>query len=359
MGASRRRELHAVRNALALALAACATLGACTDEPVAPPAPGADDVSVLRTPQPPDQRSPEFTRRIVAEGQRAQAFLDEQIVPKLDRALRETGKVSYAQLQAEVAAIVRSADPEVIKAGLDRFFSARGEVIEAAMARLGTTTAELADQIRSAATAGEPAHAIAAKPPGPQPFGACSTGFEFEPFPPYFQTGNWFWGVNSAFLPTADVNGTIHSESYAITGASGVGGWVRADNIPPSGAGTTTVSTLVSFPTNLSELLLWVPAYVGSGVGLTIEIYDGGANGPLLASCRTPLIDRSLPIGYLFDNRPTSVFHACTVHHASSSFLTAKVHVDTYGTNFAPFGGFARAVADASVQTIRYSTCLD
>jgi hypothetical protein len=49
----------------------------------------------------------------------------------------------------------------------------------------------------------------------------------------------------------------------------------------------------------------------------------------------------------------------CEVHHASSSFLTTKVHIDAYGNNFAPLGGFARALGDATVKTIRYSTCLD
>jgi len=168
------------------------------------------------------------------------------------------------------------------------------------------------------------------------------------------------WGANGAPGPDGERRRYAPRESNVFTGPSGgADAWVRGGQHSARRRRHTTVVAQVSFANNLSELSLWVPSYAGSGVGLTIELFDGGPSGTLIATCRMPMIDRSLLAGYLFDNRPTTVFHSCGAHHASSSFFTSKVHLDAYGTNFAPLAGFARALGDARVQSIRYVTCLD
>lgn len=335
-----------------LALAACAWLGACVGDE-------AGQLAELRTPEPASQPSPELASKLTAQAERAQAYLDEHVIPELDRALRETAGVSYAQLQAEVAEIVAGSDPDAVEAGLERFHAARGGVIDAAFARMGTTAEALGEQIQRAALGDEPQVAALAQLP-PQRQAACSAGFEFEPFPPYFQAGTSFAGTVDGSFPTANVNGTLHAEAYVFTGPGGsADAWVRADNIPPGGASSTTVLAEVSFANNLYELSLWVPSYVTSGVGLTIELFDNGPSGTLLASCHTTTNGNYLLYGYSLVNRPTTITYACSVHHASSSFLTAKVHVDAFGTNLAPLAGFARALGDASVRSIRYKTCPD
>ncbi|MEZ4363351.1 MAG: hypothetical protein R3B48_24470 [Kofleriaceae bacterium] len=355
--------------ALALTLTACLGFGACAEsdgvtsdtptvqaEPASAPL-GAAEVSALRVEDPPSETPPEFTADLIAAGARAQQYVDEKIAPQLDLALRETSGLSYADLQAEIVEISKLADSKEIHVALERFGEERGPLIQKAMDYMGTTSEALSEEVRRVAFGDAP-------PPeprgvtqgGPQTRAGCSTGFEFEPFPPYFQAGNWWWGVNSANLPAVSRNGTIRSESNVLIGASGVGGWVRADNIPPAGAGTTVVTATVSLPSNFAELFLWQLSYVGSGVAVTIETFDSGRR---VASCTTPVLDRWIPFGYLFDNRPTTVTSTCSFHHASSSFLTTRVHVHTYGTNFSFWGGFARAVGSARVQSIRYGTCLD
>lgn len=349
-----------------LALAACAGVAACAEDeaaaPEASPLP-AEEVEALRAPAAPSAPSAAeladraaFAAELTAQAQRGQAYLDEQIVPKLDAALRETSGLTYAQLQAEAVAAVATDDPQ---AAVAAFFAHRGPAIEAATAHLGTTSAALGEAVRLAALGDHPTSAAPKQPAQPQRLGGCFTGHEFEPFPPFFQAGNWFAGVNSQVLPTADVSGAIHSEAYLIVGGTAqVAGWVRADNIPPAGAGTTIVSTSV-FLSTFTELSIWVPSYAGSGIGISIQLFDGGPNGTFLGSCRLPVLDAAIPVGYQKLNRSVVLSHSCSLHHPSSSFLTAKVNVDTYGTSFAPFGSVARAVADAQVQTIRYVTCLD
>lgn len=352
--------------ALTLALAACAGLAACAEDETAAPETGplpVEEVEALRAPGAAGAPSAAeladratFAAELTAQAQRGQAYLDENIAPKLDAALRETSGLTYAQLQAEAVAAVATDDPQ---AAVAAFFAHRGPAIEAATARLGTTSAALGEEVRLAALGDHPTSAAPKQPAQPQRLGGCFTGHEFEPFPPFFEAGNWFAGVNSQVLPTASVNGAIHSEAYLVVGGTAqVAGWVRADNIPPAGAGTTIVSTSV-FLSTFTELSIWVPSYAGSGIGITIQLFDGGPNGAFLGSCRLPVLDAAIPVGYQKLNRSVVLNHSCALHHASSSFLTAKVNVDTYGTSFAPFGSIARAVADAQVQTIRYVTCLD
>jgi hypothetical protein len=360
----------ATARALALALTACG-MAACADDVAGDRGEPGEDAAALTPEQLAALRTPSadlapsaaeqaeqaaFAAELTAQAQRGQAYLDDKIVPKLDLALRATAGLTYAQLQAEVVAALATDDP---KAAVAAFFAHRGPAIEAATAHLGTTSAALGEEVRLAALGDHPTSAAPKQPAQPQRLGGCFTGHEFEPFPPFFQAGNWFAGVNSQVLPTANVNGAIHSEAYLVVGGTAqVAGWVRADNIPPAGAGTTIVSTSVSLST-FTELSIWVPSYAGSGIGLTIQLFDGGPNGTFLGSCRLPVLDAAIPVGYQRLNRSVFLNHSCALHHASSSFLTAKVNVDTYGTSFAPFGSIARAVADAQVQTIRYVTCLD
>lgn len=358
---------------LALGLAAA---GGCTEEdaPTTEPHGPRDDGALELSPAQLAARSARVTAataaeqaaqaqrlaELTAQAQRAQAYADAHVTPRLDRALRETSGLSYAQLQSELvdALVAAGDDAAAIRAAIAHFQATRGAAIDAAAAHLGTTVAALGDEIRAAALGADKLPAAAAPPP--QRLGACFTGHEFEPFPPFFQAGNWFIGVNSANLPTANVNGTIHAEANLVVGGTAqVAGWVRADNIPPAGAGTTTVSTSVSFFTMISELSIWVPSYAGSGVGLSIRVMDGGPGGTFLGECRLPVLDAAIPVGYYFTNRSRFVTHSCSFHHGPSSFLSATVNVDTYGTSLAPFGSVARAVADANIQTIRYVTCLD
>jgi hypothetical protein len=305
-----------------------------------------------------------FAASLAGESQRAQAYLDTHVAPRLDRALRETSGLTYAQLQSEAVAATTAFEPT---AALEAFFAARRPAIEAAVAHLGTTTAALGEEVRTAARGDRPAVKPQLSldnthpPGGVGALATCGAGHEFEPFPPYFQAGNWFLGVNSATLPVANVNGSIHSEANLIVGGTTVvGGWVRADNLPLVGAGRTQVSTTVFFSTILSELILWVPSYAGSGVALVIDIFDGPAFNTFLGSCSLPIFDAAIPVGYRIENRSRVVSHSCIVNRpASTTFLISKVRVDTYGTSAAPFGSVARAVADAQVQTIRYMNCVD
>jgi hypothetical protein len=376
---SRLTSSHRVRcaRALLLALTVGAAAGGCTEEEASSPelaAPSTELAPPLSSEQLAARRTPitepteaerkaraESLAALEAQAARAQAYADAHVTPRLDRALRETAGLSYPQLQAELLEALNAAgDDEVaIRAALDHFRATRGAAIDAAAARLGTTVAALGDEIRAAALGDAKLPQPAPATP-PQRLGGCFTGHEFEPFPPFFQAGNWFVGVNSANLPTANVNGTIHAEANLVVGGTAqVAGWVRADNIPPAGAGTTTVSTSVAFSTMISELSIWVPSYAGSGVGLSIRVMDGGPGGTFLGECRLPMLDAGIPVGYYFTNRSRFVTHSCSFHHGPSTFLTATVNVDTYGTSLAPFGSVARAVADANIQTIRYVTCLD
>lgn len=356
-------------HSLALALTVGAAVGGCTDEEARPvedtPELGPEQLRALRTPVATPtaaelEAQAKSTAELKAQAARAQAYADEHVTPRLDHALQKTSGLSYAQLQREIleALVAAGEDEAAIRGAIAKFQATRGAAIDAAAAYLGTTVAALGDEIRAAAMGAEKLGKP--EPTPPQRLGGCFTGHEFEPFPPFFQAGNWFAGVNSVALPTANVNGTIHAEANLIVGGTTqAGGWVRADNLPPAGAGTTTVSTSVSFFTMISELSIWVPSYAGSGVSLNIQLFDGGPFGTFLGDCRLPMLDAAIPVGYYFTNRSRFVTHSCNFHHASSSFLTAKVYVDTYGTSLAPFGSVARAVADANIQTIRFVTCLD
>lgn len=353
-------------NSIFTALVATSLVACTTDEESAP----ANDPQ-----QEPDQalvdayRVPEtgapavdgaFAARMQARGDRAQAYLDAHVVPDFDRALRETSGVSYATLKAEVSAALQLPDPDASKAALERFVTERGPIVDAALARLGTTKEQVGSQIQEAAQAGETPEPPAMQPPHER--GICATGFEFEPFPPYFQAGTFSNGTNtSANGSTASVFGPITAMASNIGGWGNGGGFIRADNIPPFGAGVTVVSTQVGFSRLQTEILLYFPAFASSGIGLSLEVHDGGPGGPLLANCRQPLLDHSLPIGYLSDNQPRLVFHQCVFHHGpGTGFLSTRVLVDAYANSAALiWGGFSQAIATGTVQTVRYNTCLD
>src|SRR5689334_14511744 len=144
------------RGALTLALAACAGLGACVQDDAAPP------------PPPPDQGSSQLAQKLTAQAQRAQAYLDEHVIPDLDRALRETAGVSYADLLAELTEIASAGDAAAVKAGLDRFVAARHDIIQAAVARMGTTTEAITAAIQRAALGDEPEVVAQVQIPPPQ-----------------------------------------------------------------------------------------------------------------------------------------------------------------------------------------------
>jgi hypothetical protein len=319
-------------------------------------------VASYRVPETDAERAvdPAFAARMQAQAARAQAYLDEHVVPGFDRALRETSGVAYATLKAEVAAALQLPDPDAVRAALERFAAERRPIVEVALSRLGTTAEQLGAEIQGAALAGDAPAPIDL--PVSTPLGACSRGFEFEPFPPYFQAGTFWNGTNGAALgSSASVNGAITAMASSTGGWGNGGGWVRADNVPPFGTGTTTVTTQLGFTWLQTEILLYFPAWAGSGVGVTIEVYDGGPSGPLVGQCRQSLMESWLHVGYLNQNFPRPVFHQCAFHHGpGAGFFTTKVVIDAYAMSAALiWGGFSQGYAIGNVQSVRYNTCLD
>src|SRR5262249_14702860 len=118
---------------------------------------------------------------------------------------------------------------------------------------------------------------------------------------------------------------------------------------------TTTVSTRVNFIDVQSTLTVFLPAYAGSGVGVTIKIFDNGPFGPMIRECRRPVLDLAIGWGFVNHYTPMIVEHSCTVGRGpSSTFITSKVQLDTYATTV---GAQAVGMARGYVETIRYSTC--
>ena len=285
----------------------------------------------------------------------AQAYLDEHVIPDFDRALRATANISYATLQTEVAEAVQLTDQEARKARLDRFFSERGEIIDAALASMGTTASQLAESVRAAATAGDIETRLSEM--APKTRAGCFTGLELQPVPPYADAGQFTNGVpinNAAGNP----NGLLTASSSQVVGWGQGVAWVRSDNLPPVGNGLTFVTVTGNFRTDIS-LILWVPAYSGAGTGVSIEVYAGGPQGPRIGSCRLPVMDRSIPIGYLEAHVTQPITFQCAFRHGPTPFITTKVLVDAYAVHNAPWGGGNASAATATISSIRHVTCLD
>jgi hypothetical protein len=296
----------------------------------------------------------DFAARMRVQADRAQVHLDAHVIPDFDRALRATANVSYATLQAEVAEAVQLTDPDARKARLDRFFAEHGDAIDAALARMGTTATQLADDVRAAATAGD-VEALAEV--APKTRAACGTGLELQPFPPYAEAGQFTNGtpITNAF---GNVNGSLSASSSQVAGWGQGVAWVRSDNLPPVGNGVTVVTVSASFRTDIS-LILWVPAYSGAGTGLTVEMFADGPQGPRIGSCRLPVMDRSIPIGFLEAHVTQPITFQCVLRHGPTPFLTTKVLVDAYAAHNAPWGGGNASSATATISSIRHFTCLD
>jgi hypothetical protein len=244
-----------------------------------------------------------------------------------------------------------SADP---KAGIESFFAARGDVIETALASLGTTTARVSEDIRRAAIGDE-------APEAPQLTVAerrgCATGTQFEPFPP-FRDGGWWANGYQLTNPSVDrLTGNVSVQSSALAGYSNQGAWVRADNMLPF-LGTTTATAHVVMNTQTVELMLFFPSYAGAGVGVTIEAFDGGPYGPRIGSCRVGVLEKSIPVGYLFESRSSQFVVAQCSFHAQIPYVVTKVQVDSWAQHFAPWAGFAQTSAQARITGIFHSTCI-
>jgi len=298
--------------------------------------------------------------RLQEQAERGQRYLDE-LAPRLDGALRATAGVTYAELKAEVDAAVALGDTDAADEALARFQEERGPIVEAALEHLGLSSVAVAAGVRRASVGDASPLVAAGAEVGADDGGAfddadlepitiCQSGFEFEPFPPYFEDG--VWGTGNVSKAT----GYVYARSEALFGGAPTdGAWVRADNIPPAGGGFTTVSTRVNFSDVQSVLTVFLPAYAGSGVGLTIKIFDNGPFGPLIRECRLPVLDIAIGWGVVNQNTPQIVNHSCSVSRGpSSTFLTSKVQLDTYATTV---GAQAVGMARGTVATIRYSTC--
>jgi hypothetical protein len=296
----------------------------------------------------------EFAASMRVQSDRAQAYLDAHVIPDFDRALRATSGISYATLQAEVAEAVQLTDEDARKARLDRFYAEHGDAIDAALAHMGTTATALAERVRAAATAGDlqPIAELA-----PKTRGACSSGVELQRFPPFADAGQFTNGVpiNNAF---GNVNGSLSASSSQVAGWGQGVAWVRSDNLPPVGNGVTIVTVNATFRTDIT-LILWVPAYSGAGTGLTIEMYNGGPQGPRIGSCRLPVMNVSIPIGGFETHQSQSISFQCALRHSPTPFITTKVLVDTYAAHNAPWGGGNIGSATATVSSIQHVTCLD
>jgi hypothetical protein len=306
-----------------------------------------------------DAEDQAFAARMRAQADRAQAYLDQQVIPDFDRALRATANTDYATLQAEALAASRAGDPDAVKAALDRFYAAHGDQIDAAFASLGTTTARVTDDIRRAAIAGDVAVASASMP---HTRGKCGTGLQLEPQAPFADAGWFVSGANTAPGGTnsAATSGAVTAQASASFGWGNGGGWVRSDTLPPVGNGWTSVIVQASFSWMSAEELLWSPAYNGAGVGLTIEMHDG-PGGPVIGSCRAGLLDNNVPwVGYQFTNTPKPVLFQCTLHHGPTPFISTKVIVDAYAVVVGPsVPGFTQSAAAAQITSVFSNTCLD
>ena len=370
-----RTSIHLAAAVAACLLTACGTsdIGDSqggVDSTVGENAMGPEQFEALRVASPPDVAADHtIDARLQAQAERGQRYLDE-LAPRLDGALRATAGVSYAELKAEVDAAVALGDTDAAAEALDRFQQERGPMVEAALQHMGMSSAVVATEVRRASlgeaspvvadtdVASEEAASeeVAAEEGGVidqdglEPIWACQNGYEYEPFPPYYEDG--VWGTGGASKAT----GYVYARSEALFGGAPTdGAWVRADNIPPAGGGQTTVSTRVNFSDIQSLLTVFLPAYAGSGVGLTINIHDGGPWGTLIGQCRVPVLDVAIGWGVVNQNIPRVVNHSCTVNRsAASTFLTSKVQLDTYATTV---GAQAVGMARGVVETIRYSTC--
>jgi hypothetical protein len=219
---------------------------------------------------------------------------------------------------------------------------------------MGTTATQLANDIRAAATAGD-LEALAEV--APKTRARCSSGFELQPSPPYADAGQ-FWNGTPINNAAGNVNGTLLASSSQAAGWGQGVAWVRSDNLPPVGNGITIVTVNASFRTDMT-LLLWVPAYSGAGTGLTIEMYNGGPQGPRIGACRLPVMDRSIPIGFLEAHVTQPISFQCVLRHGPTPFISTKVLVDAYAAHNAPWGGSNIASANATISSIQHITCLD
>jgi hypothetical protein len=352
------------RNSLALALLAV-SLTACATDESSPEATTddtngltAEEIAVLRQPAPEDVKAAqdrEFAARMSVQADRAQAYLDQQVIPDFDRALRATANVDYATLKAEIDETLQLTDPEAIKTRLDQFFAEHGAQIDAALATMGTTSAQVAENIRQAAIAGD---VVAAPAEMPRERGKCIPGVQLSQTPPFADAGTFSNGT-SLGGGTASVSGAFTASASVVAGWGNGGAWVRADNLPPVGNGWTVVTTQANFSSLGVNLLLWAPAYSGAGVGLTIEMYAGGPQGPLIGSCRLPILDRSIPIGVLSVSESEPLLYQCILHHGPTPFITTKVLVDAYAVHTAPWAGGASSFAQGNITSIFHDTCLD
>lgn len=360
-----RTSAHFVVALGACMLTACGTADIDHPESGADPALGEtaiapEQIAALRVASPVEaDEDHTIDARLQEQAERGQRYLDE-LTPKLDGALRATAGVTYAELKAEVDAAVALGDTDAAYEALDRFHEERGPIVEAALEQLGLSSAAVAAGVRRASVgdasplvaAGAEVGADEGGPLGAdlEPIGICQSGFEFEPFPPYFEAGGW--GTGSA----GTSNGFIYARSEALFGGAPTdGAWLRADNLPPAGGGFTTVSTRVNFDTIQSTLTVFLPAYAGSGVGLTIKIFDNGPGGALIRECRRPVLDLAIGWGFVNHYAPQLVEHSCSVGIGSSTFfLTSKVQLDTYATTV---GAQAIGMGRGVVENIRYSTC--
>ena len=353
---------------LAASLLAVTTLAACAIEPT-PDATeseadamnglSAEQLAELAKPLPADLQAAhdrEAAARLGARGERMQAYLDAHVIPDFDRALRATSNIDYATLKAELATVLQAGDSEAIKARLDRFHADHGDQIEAAVTAMGTTTQELAEKVRTATFDGEVEEAVAAIP---HTRGACSTGVQLSPTPPFMQAGFFTTGTNTTTSMSASTSGALTSQTEVIWGQGAGYAWLRADNLPPVGNSTTIVTATMNFTWMSTEELLWIFAYSAGGVGVTIEIRNGGPQGPVLGSCRASLLTGSINLGHFGLNTPKPVLVSCPVHHGPTPYLSTRVLVDTYGLHTAAWGGFSQSSAGAQVSSITHNTCLD
>ncbi len=347
-------------------LGACATDSSIDSTDLADPTETAasalspEQIAALRAPISDDAKAEQdraFVARVDQHAIRAQAYLEQHVIPDFDRALRATANVDYATLKAEAVAAITAGDAEATKAGLDRFYAAHGDQIDAAFASMGTTAVAVANQIREAAIAGD---TVAPPEQHPHNRGKCIGGWQLGPTPPFADAG-WFSNGINWNPQSVSQSGAITASAATNWGWASGGGWVRADNIPPVAAGFTSVTVQANFTTMMAEELLWAPGYSAAGVGLTIEMRDGGAQGPLIGSCRAALLDNNLlPIGgYQKRDTPQPVLFQCTLHHNATPYLSTKVIVDAYATQIAAYTGFADATAVAQVTSIQHVTCVD
>ncbi|MEO8699183.1 MAG: hypothetical protein ABI867_04040 [Kofleriaceae bacterium] len=338
---------------LAVTLQACATDDAdiATDDELDAPvaaaaAPSAEVQAALDA---------EFAATLTGRADRAEAYVTANVIPELDRALRAQG-TSYAALQAELAPTFALTDPEAVKAGLDRFYAAHGDQLDAAFESLGTTMVAVAEQVREAAFAGE----VPATPtPIPHDRAACIPGPQLGSAPPFLAAGAFTNGISSGpGTNFAATNGVVIVHAGVEVGQGTGVGWVRSDNLPPVATGTTVVTVQANFAYLSAEVASWVFAYSAAGVGLTIEVRDGGPQGPVLGMCRRPLFEKNLPIGYDFGSTAAPIAFQCAIPHGPTPYISTRALVDAFATHLGIFGGFAQSNATGQILSITHNTCI-